>query len=134
MKGRSEILLGARYPREQVEAMIRGIATMVLGIRGIEDSWVYQDILAEGFAKSLAEGQAKGLAEGQAKSFAKGFAKGVIKGIAASLLRYGRKTLGVPGEGVTAAIMAMVDRERLNQLIDRVSEVATWDELLTTAE
>ncbi len=98
------IMMGARYPREQVEEMIRGVATMVLGIRGIEDSWVYQDILAEGEAKGIAE----------------------------SLLRFGRKTLGVPDEGVTAAIMAMADRERLNNLIDRVPEVATWDELLTS--
>jgi predicted transposase YdaD len=126
MKDRSEILMGAHYPREQVGEMIRRVATMVLGIRGIEDSWVYQDILAEGFAK----GEAKGEAIGEAK----GEAKGETKGIAGSLLRIGRKTLGAPDEGVTAAIMALADRERLNQLIDRVPEVATWDELLNSTE
>ncbi len=119
VKGHSEILMGARYPREQIETMIGGIATMVLGIRGIEDSWVYQDILAQG------------LAEGQAKGYAEGFAQGVIKGIAETLIRIGPKTLGSPDEWATAAIMAITDRDRLDQLIDRVSEVATWDELLT---
>jgi predicted transposase YdaD len=49
------IMMGARYPREQVEALIRGVATMVLGIRGIEDSWVYQNILVEGIAKGEAK-------------------------------------------------------------------------------
>ena len=136
------ILMGARYPREQVEEMIRGVATMVLGIRGIEDSWVYQDILAEGFAKGeakgLAVGEAKGLAVGEAKGLAVGEAKGLAvgeaRGIAETLLRIGRKTLGTPDERVSAAIMAMTDRERLNQLIDRVADVATWDELLALAE
>ena len=42
------ILMGLRYPREQVGEMIEGVAKMVLGIRGIEDSWVYQDIFAKG--------------------------------------------------------------------------------------
>ncbi len=100
------ILKDARYPREQVEELIRGVATMVLGIRGIEDSWVYQDILAEG----IVQGKAKGIAE--------------------ALLRLGRKTLGPPDERVTAAITAITDRERLDALVDRITEVATWDELL----
>jgi hypothetical protein len=39
------LLIGLRHPREEVRELIEGVATMVLGIRGIEDSWVYQDIL-----------------------------------------------------------------------------------------
>jgi hypothetical protein len=112
------ILMGSRYPREQVEALIRGVAKMILGIRGIEDSWVYQDILAEGIAK------------GEAMGIAKGEAMGEARGIAETLLRIGRKTLGTPDERISATILAMTDRERLLQLSDRLTEVATWDELL----
>ncbi len=114
------LLLCARYPREQVEAMMEGVTTMVLGIRGIEDSWLYQDILAEGMAKGLAEGEAKGLAEGEAKGLAEG------------LLRIGRKTLGLPDARITAALLAITDREQLDLLYDRISEVATWDDLLAS--
>jgi hypothetical protein len=44
---------------------------MILGIRGIEESSVYQDI----FAKGEAEGRAKGEAEGRAKGEAEGRAE-----------------------------------------------------------
>ncbi len=114
------LLLCSRYPREQVEAMMEGITTMVLGIRGIEDSWLYQDILAEGMTKGRAEGETKGRAEGRAEGLAEG------------LLRIGRKTLGPPDERATAALLAITDREQLIQLYDRISDAATWDELLTS--
>ncbi len=91
---------------------MEGITTMVLGIRGIEDSWLYQDILAEGMARGETRGRAEGLAEG--------------------LLRIGRKTLGPPDERATAALLAITDREQLIQLYDRISDAATWDELLAS--
>ncbi len=112
----TEILMGARYPRERVAELIQGVMTMVLGIRGIEDSWVYQDILAKGEAKGEARGEARGEA----------------KGLAEGLLRIGRKTLGPPDERVAAAILAVSDREQLNQLYDRVSDAPSWDELLAS--
>jgi hypothetical protein len=96
------ILMGLRYPREQVGEMIEGVATMVLGIRGIEDSWVYQDI----------------------------FAKGEIEEARKILLRQGRKKLGQPDEPVAAKIAAISDLDRLNLLLDRILDVSSWDELL----
>jgi hypothetical protein len=81
---------------------------MILGIRGIEESTVYQSIFAEGET----EGEAKGIAE--------------------SVLRMGRTRLGPPSEQVEAAIMAMSDRERLLQLIDRLASLSSWDELLAS--
>jgi predicted transposase YdaD len=76
----------ARYPREQVEELIEGVATMILGIRGIEDSWVYQGILAKG----RAEGEAKGRAEAAAEEARK------------TLLRQGRKKLSPPDARIEA--------------------------------
>ena len=41
---------------------------MILGIRGIEESSVYQDIFGKGKAKGRAEGESKGRAEGEAEA------------------------------------------------------------------
>jgi predicted transposase YdaD len=108
------ILIGLRYPREQVGEMMEGVATMVLGIRGIEESWVYQDI----FAKGLAEGEAKGLVEGEREA----------------LLRLGRRRFGAPGAEVEARIAALGDLDGLRELLDRVMDVTTWDELMTSLD
>ena len=52
-----------RYSIEQVEEMVRGVSAMILGIRGIEESSVYQDIFAKGEAKGLSEGRTEGRIE-----------------------------------------------------------------------
>jgi predicted transposase YdaD len=106
--------VGLRYPREQVAELIKGVTNMVLGIRGIEESRVYQDI----FAKGVAEGEAKGRAE-EARQ---------------ALLHLGRKKFGPPSERVEAEISALGDLERLNDLLDRILDVASWEELLAPSD
>ena len=110
----TKVLMGLRYPKEQVEGFMRGASAMILGIRGIEESTVYQDI----FAKGEAEGEAKGRLEG------------AIEGARKTLLRQGRKKLGRPSEAVESQITALGDLDRLNELLDRILGVSTWDELL----
>jgi predicted transposase YdaD len=114
----TKVLMGLRYPKEQVEGFMRGASAMILGIRGIEESSVYQDI----FAKGEAEGEAKGRVEGRLE--------GAVDEARETLLRQGRKKLGPPREAVEAQITALGDLERLNHLLDRILEVSTWDELL----
>ncbi len=87
---------------------------MLFGIRGIEESSVYQGILKRG----------------EAQGIAKGIAKGRIEDARETLLRQGRKKLGPPGEKVEAEITALADLDRLHDLIDRILDVSTWDELL----
>src|SRR5262249_10190431 len=98
------------------------ITTMVLGIHGIEESSVYQDI----FAKGRAEGEARGRAEGEARGRAAEARK--------ILLSQGRKRLGQPDESGLNRIAALTDLDRLDRLPDRLLDVATWDELLASAE
>ena len=43
--------MGLRYKEEQVDAIIEGVTAMLFGIRGIEESSVYQGILRKGEAK-----------------------------------------------------------------------------------
>ncbi len=106
----TKVLMGLRYPKERVEELTRGISDMILGIRGIEESSVYQDI----FGKGEATGEARGRAA-EAREI---------------LLRQGRKKLGPSSETVEATITSLGDLDRLNALLDRILDVSTWDELL----
>jgi hypothetical protein len=90
--------------------MILRVMKMVLGIPGIEESWVYQDIFAKGEAKGKAEG-----------------ALAVARGI---LLRLGSKKLGPPDEQVRSQIAASSDLNRLNTLIDGILKATHWDEFM----
>jgi predicted transposase YdaD len=110
------ILMGLNYSKEYVYEVTKEIATMILGIRGIEESSVYQDI----FAKGRAEGEAKGRAEGATDEARR------------TLLRQGRKKLGPPDARIETQIAAMTERERLDQLLDRLLEVETWEDLLAS--
>ena len=104
------VLIGLRHPREQVKSIIEGVSDMILGIRGIEESWVYQDIFAEG----KAEGKAEGAVE-EARNV---------------LLRLGHKKLGEPDERVLSLLAALGDLDRLNLLLEALLEAARWDDLL----
>jgi predicted transposase YdaD len=132
----TKVMMGLRYPKEQVEEFERGVSAMILGVRGIEESSVYQDIFAkgkaEGEAKGKAEGEAKGKAEGEAKGKAEGEAKGRLESARLAVLRLGRKKFGPPAEDVRAAINAIDDVDQLGSLLDRVLDVSSWHELLTT--
>jgi hypothetical protein len=96
-----------------------------LGIRGIEESSVYQDIFAKGLVEGLAEGRVEGRAEG--------FLEGRIEEARQAVLQLGRKKIGQPGESVRAVIATITDIDRLNSLLERILEVASWDELLTSS-
>ena len=116
------VLIGLRHQREQVRSMIEGVRDMILGIRGMKESWVYQDILAEGKAEGRAEGEAEGRAEGKAE--------GAVEEARNALLRLGRKKLGEPDERVLSLLAALGDLDRLNLLLDALLEAARWDDLL----
>jgi hypothetical protein len=79
---------------------------MFLGIRGIEESSYYRHL----------------------------FNIGRVKGAQEILLRLGQARLGEPGEAIRAEILSLRNHDELNLLIDRLSEVASWDELLSTPE
>ncbi|HTU21242.1 MAG TPA: hypothetical protein VMG10_24525 [Gemmataceae bacterium] len=78
----------------------------------MRDSTSYQAILDEG----RAEGEIKGRAE-EARRL---------------LVLLGRKRLGGPDAAVEAAVHAIADVDRLELLIDRINEVASWQDLLQT--
>jgi hypothetical protein len=103
----TKVLMGLKYPKELVDEITQGVSIMILGIRGIEESSVYQDI------------------------FAKGEAKGLVEEARLAILRLGCKKLGQFEEGVRATIDAIDDVEYLNSLLDRILDVSSRDELLS---
>jgi predicted transposase YdaD len=118
----TKVLMGLRYPKEQVEDFERGVSTMILGIRGIEESSVYQDIFAKGEVMGEARGEAKGRVEGRVE--------GRVDEARAAILRLGSKRFGQGDEGVRKKIEAIDDIDQLNFLLDRILDTSTWDELL----
>ena len=115
------ILLSLRYRKEQIEEIVQEISAMSLGIRGIEESWLYQEY-QEYFQKGRAEGMAEGKAEGKAE--------GRRDGTREDLLRLGRKKFGAASDAVSTEIMAIDDPDRLAALLERILDVSTWEELL----
>ncbi len=80
----------------------------------MEESVTYQAILQEGMAK----GEAKGVQEGKRKT----------------LLLQGSKLFGVPSSDVTATIEAIESTEKLDQLLLRLLDAASWEELLKSTK
>ncbi len=110
--------MGLRFSEERVEEMVEGVSAMILGIRGIEESSVYQGIFAKGVAKGRAEGEAKGRAEEALEA----------------LLHVGSKRLGQPDERVQRRLNAIDDLSRLNNLLGRILGVSSWDKLLAVVD
>jgi predicted transposase YdaD len=113
----TKVMMGLRYQREQVDEFIRGVSTMILGIRGIEESTVYQDIFAQGEAKGRVEGRVEGAVDEARRT----------------LLRQGRQKFGPSSEGVERRLTALDDLDLLNDLLDRIMDVSTWDQLLAAS-
>jgi predicted transposase YdaD len=78
------------------------------GVRAMRDSDTYLAILDEGREE------------------------GRVEEVKKLIVRFGQKSLGTPGESVTAALASMTDLERLEFLLERVGQVQTWQELLAT--
>ena len=84
----------------------------------MKESSTYQAILVEGRNEGLTEGLTEGRAKGRAEEARR------------ILLRIGRKSLGQPDAATLASIEAIQDVERLEELTERLLEVASWPELL----
>jgi hypothetical protein len=99
------VLTGLRYSEALARSLFGGVLEM-------KESSTYQAIVAEGRAEGLSLGAIK-----EARKF---------------LLKVGRKRFGRPDEATRAAINAISDVSRLEQLGERMLEVESWTELLAT--
>jgi hypothetical protein len=97
------ILMGLRYERALVQILLRGV-------RSMKESVTYQAILEEGEAK--------------------GEAKGKLEGTRNLLLLQGRDRFGEPPPEVVAALAALTDVGRLEELGVRLLRTSSWQDLL----
>lgn len=111
------VLMGLRLSRQRALELFQGV-------RKMRDSETYQAILDEGRAEGILMGENKGRAEGRTEGQAEEARK--------LLLRLGRKHLGEPAATVEAAVRAITDVERLEVLVERLTEIASWQDLLQT--
>jgi hypothetical protein len=102
------ILMGLQYHREEVAWLLRGV-------RGMKESSFYQMILEEGEAKGVAKGEAKGQ----------------LKEARRILLRQGERRFGPPDQGTLASLESIGQTERIEELLDRLLDVSSWEELLS---
>ena len=101
------ILMGLRYDQALIQRLLQGVRTM-------KESVTYQAILAEGKAEGKVEGKAEGKAE-EARRM---------------LLLIAQDKFGVPPADVRAALDALADVNRLEELAPQVNHVASWHDLL----
>jgi predicted transposase YdaD len=97
------VLAGLRVPRQVALELFKGV-------RNMRESDTYLAIVEEGMEK--------------------GMEKGRLEEVKKMILRLGRKTLGAPGKRATADLDAITDIDRLETLLERLSDVKTWRELL----
>jgi predicted transposase YdaD len=88
----------------------------------MKESTTYQATLEEG----RIEGRQAGRQEGRQAGRQEGRQEEAVR----LLLRLGQKTLGIPGARFREQLAAMADVDEIESLIERVGEVASWDQLL----
>jgi hypothetical protein len=97
------ILMGLRYEQELIQTLLKGVVRM-------RESVTYQAILSEGMAEGMALGKAEE---------------------ARRILRLlGRDQYGEPSAEVQAALDALTDVNRLEELTLQMKHAASWQELL----
>jgi predicted transposase YdaD len=96
------VLMGLRYEEDFIEDALKGVTDM-------EESVTYRAIVEKGRKEGLAEGS---LAEARKM-----------------VLRLGEKRIGAPSARVQAALEAL-ELPKLEELLLRVNEVSSWEELL----
>jgi predicted transposase YdaD len=97
------VLLGLRYSAQVAEQLFRGVTSM-------EESATYQAIVEKGVEKGIVKGELR-----EAKKF---------------LLFLGSDRFGTPDASISAALDAITDVERLENMGRRLLTVTNWQELL----
>jgi predicted transposase YdaD len=99
----SYILAGLEYPPEFVQSLFAGV-------RAMKESSTYQAILEEGRVEGRVEGRAEGARD--------------------MLISFGTDKLGPPDAEALAALRAISEVGRLQELVHKLWKVSSWKELL----
>ena len=104
----TNILMGLRYNEAVKKQLLQGV-------RRMRESSTYQEILREGRVEGLTQGRTEGQLE-EARRI---------------LLRQGMRRLGVASPATEARVQGIASLTVLEDLLDRVHDVETWDDLLS---
>lgn len=107
----TSMLLGLTHSGESLTNLLRGVGDM-------KESAMYQLILEEGRVEGRVEGWEMGREEGK------------LQGEREVLRRLGEKKLGPMSLEIRARFERISDPDRLQELVDRLLEVTSWEELL----
>lgn len=110
--------MGLKYDPKFVEKL--------MGKNVLELSSTYQALMKEGLEKGIELGREQGRELG----LEQGLEQGKEQALRASLLRIGEKRLGKPTETALATLENVREPALLEQLLDKVLEAESWDELL----
>lgn len=106
--------------------------SMILGIKGIEESSFYKLLvrkgLEEGRQAGLQEGRQAGMQEGRQE----GRQEGAVEEARRLVVRLGTKRFGPPPPAVAATLDGIADPAVLEGLADRLLDVTGWAELIPT--
>jgi predicted transposase YdaD len=103
----THILMGLRYTAEETELLLQGV-------RAMRESVTFQAILKEGMEKGLEQGR--------------------LQEAVNVVMRLGSKRFGPADSSTRNAIEQITDLRRIDQFIDRLHEVKSWNELLAPPE
>ncbi len=105
------LLMGLLYPRDFVSRLLQGV-------RNMRESSTYQAILNEGEAIGEARGKSIGEVAGRIAEARK------------TILTLGRKRFGELPANLQTSLDAVSDVDALDEIIDRILDVESWDELI----
>jgi hypothetical protein len=95
---------------------------LLAGVVSMKESSTYQAILREGRKEGIAEGKAEGMAEGMAR--------GILAEARKLLLLLGEGRFGSPEAQFKSALGNIDDVKRLEAMIARIQNAASWQDLL----
>ncbi len=105
------VLMGLKYGREQIHELLKGV-------RGMEESVTYQEIIEKGEARGEAKGEARGRVQGE------------IDEAQRLLLLVGTEHLGPADEAIRLQIEAIDSVAQLERLITQALKASSWHDVL----
>ena len=106
----TKILMGLCFDTDMLRRLL-------MGSGALRESWVYQEILAEGRAEALAEAEAK-------------IRRDLMAHQRQTILTLGRRRFGDPAPAIIDRLEAVDTLERLDRITERILDATSWDDLL----
>jgi hypothetical protein len=94
-----------------------------------QDSWAYQEMVAEGQQKGLQEGLQKGEQKGLQEGLQKGEQKGEQKTLQETCIRYVQKRFPALADHAKQQVSSVTDINRLHMVFDALMDATTADEV-----